>query len=193
MTRRRFLAALARDAARLARAMGRLSLVLALLALACSQRASPDASAPRPTRPAPAAPATPTPAAPSPSAAAGALQIEQWAFARAVANHAAVGTETPFTTADERVYLFLTARNRGAAPANLVVTFTRPNGQVLGTPARLEVGAVRSVWHTWAFARVQRLVGTWTATVADEAGAELLRQTFEVVAAPPGAPDASTP
>lgn len=51
---------------------------------------------------------------------------------------------------------------------------------------------MRSVWHTWAFARIQRTVGTWTATVTDEAGAELLRRTFEVVAAPvvPAAPAA---
>jgi hypothetical protein len=116
------------------------------------------------------------------------LHIEQWTFARAIENHAPAGTETPFTTADERVYLYLATRNRGTAPAVLIVTFTRPNGQVLGTPARLDVNAVRSVWHTWAFARVQRLVGTWTATVTDEAGAELLRRTFEVVAAPPAVP-----
>ena len=95
------------------------------------------------------------------SDASGVLQIEQWTFARAIENHAPAGTEAPFTTADERVYLYLAARNRGAAPAVLIVTFTRPNGQVLGTPARLDVNAVRSVWHTWAFARVQRLVGTW--------------------------------
>lgn len=120
--------------------------------------------------------------------ASGVLHIEQWTFARAIENHAPAGTETPFTTADERVYLYLATRNRGTAPAVLIVTFTRPNGQVLGTPARLDVNAVRSVWHTWAFARVQRLVGTWTATVTDEAGAELLRQTFEVVAAPPAVP-----
>ncbi len=175
--------------------MGRLSLLVATLAVACSLRSSPDAAAPRPSPPASShtPPTSPQPrlgAAVAP-AAAGTLQIEQWRFARAVENHAAVGTEAPFTAADERVYIFLAARNRGAAPAHVVVTFTRPNGQVLGTPARLEVGAVRSVWHTWAFARIQRVVGTWTATVADEAGSELLRQTFEVVAVPPTPPVAA--
>lgn len=173
--------------------MGRLSLLVATLAIACSQRSSPDAAAPRPSPPAPPPSPLAQPGAAVAPAAVGALQIEQWRFARAVENHAATGTETPFTTADERVYIFLTARNRGAAPAHVVVTFTRPNGLVLGTPARLEIGAVRSVWHTWAFARIQRAVGTWTATVADEAGAELLRQTFEVVAAPPTPPVAAAP
>lgn len=168
--------------------MGRLALVVAALALACSQRSSPDAGSPRAQPTAPTAPAQAGLAPAAAPAVAGTVQIEQWRFARAIENHAPAGTEVPFTTADERVYLFLAARNRGTAPATLTVTFTRPNGQVLGAPARLEVGAVRSVWHTWAFARVQRLAGTWTAAVTDEAGAELLRQTFEVVAAPPAAP-----
>ncbi|MEM6787882.1 MAG: DUF2914 domain-containing protein [Myxococcota bacterium] len=190
------------------RILAPLTMLAALLAPGCDQRASwvdssleasvaapararlaaraaeldrPAASSASPTattKPAPKPVVESAPPPPPPADLGATLQVKRLIVAEGVKRREPVGEGGAFTTATPRVYAFLEITNPARVASEVSVSIT-PRGEAERGRVTLDIGASPR-WRTWSFTRLARTPGAYDVVVYDGDGDEIGRTEFEV-------------
>jgi hypothetical protein len=120
------------------------------------------------------------PVAPAPSrpAVTGELSIRRMQVTSDIDRREPVDHPSSFDESGERIYAFVDVANPSSEPRQLLVTFE--NGQRVTGLVTLEIPANSARFRTWAFTRLTRSPGEWTAIVRDEGGTVLASDEFEI-------------
>ncbi len=130
--------------------------------------------------------ATPDPIAerePEPETAAeteeAGMSVRRLVVAEGIEDREPQGAASRFSTDNDQLLAFVEAVNEGDEDGELVVTFESADGDEVGH-ITLNVPANSPRWRTWAFSRLIREPGSWTAIIRTVEGAELAREHFEI-------------
>ena len=85
---------------------------------------------------------------------------------------------TAFDDSEDRIYAFVDVANPTDEPRELEVTFE--NGQRSTGHVTLEVPPHSARFRTWAWTRLTRSPGEWSAIIRDESGTVLAQDDFEI-------------
>ena len=128
--------------------------------------------------PSPSVTPTPPPVTPAPARPTGELSIRRMQVTSDIDHREPVDHPSSFDESDERIYAFVDVANPSSEPRQLLVTFE--NGQRVTGLVTLEIPANSARFRTWAFTRLTRSPGEWTAIVRDEGGHVLASDEFEI-------------
>ncbi len=118
------------------------------------------------------------PTRPAPSLVTGELSIRRMQVTSGIDGREPIDHPTTFDDGEERVYAFVDVSNPSGEPRALLVTFE--NGQRSTGHVTLQIPAHSARFRTWAWTRLSRSPGEWTAMIRDEDGAVLASDEFEI-------------
>ncbi|CAN5619357.1 hypothetical protein BH09MYX1_BH09MYX1_14050 [soil metagenome] len=122
--------------------------------------------------------AKPSPLAAKSDATAQKLSITRIVIARDVKNRDPIDVGTRFDSSEPKVFAFVDVHNTEKLPGSVFVEFVSPKAGARGA-IELHVGE-SDHYRTWAFTRLAKEPGTWTARIENERGEVLAEQSFEV-------------
>jgi hypothetical protein len=112
------------------------------------------------------------------------LTVNRLVIAHDVEAREPLGATTTFARGEsDRIYAFVEVGNANSALSAIYVSFVRDGEPEQGS-IELRVGE-STRWRTWAYTRLAKEEGDYTAIVRNALGEELARSSFEIVSADP--------
>jgi hypothetical protein len=108
----------------------------------------------------------------------GELSIRRMQVTSAIDHREPVDHPSSFDENEERIYAFVDVSNPTDEARELLVTFE--NGQRSTGHVTLEIPAHTARFRTWAWTRLTRSPGEWTAMIHDEDGVVIASDEFEI-------------